>query len=173
MIAIRQLGIDDMDTFWPVRYRALTEHPDAFGSSADEVRAWPAAQRQDLVTNRYLDGENVIIGAFSEDGQLVGMTGVVRLTSAKVRHRAEIWGVYVAPEARGQGVAARLFAAAEAYLLQLDGVRQVHLAVSSHNRAAIATYARAGFVLWGTEPRALIVDGQPVDEDHMVLVLDR
>ncbi len=51
-------------------------------------------------------------------------------------------------------------------------ILQIHLAVTSHNIAARKLYERHGFVRYGTEPRALLVNGQPYDEDHMVLILD-
>ena len=51
------------------------------------------------------------------------------------------------------------------------GVEQVHLSVSEAPDSAKALYARAGFVAWGREPRALRWQGAAVDETHMMLDL--
>ena len=48
-------------------------------------------------------------------------------------------------------------------------VEQVHLAVTANNAAAVALYEHLGFVRYGTEPRALRVNGRDLDEHLMVL----
>jgi len=42
--------------------------------------------------------------------------------------------------------------------------------VSSDNLGAKALYLGLGFVLYGTEPRAIRIDGRDYDEDHLVMV---
>jgi len=85
----------------------------------------------------------------------------------KMRHRGDIWGVYVAPDARGTGVGRRVME----HILEHARTRvlQVHLAVTATNAAAVALYDRLGFVRYGTEPRALKVNGRYLDEHLMVL----
>jgi RimJ/RimL family protein N-acetyltransferase len=83
-----------------------------------------------------------------------------------------IWGVYVALEVRGQSVGTRLLEEAIAYGRTIEGVRQIELAVASHNLAAIRVYERAGFQRFGCHPRALLLDNRFIDEDLMVLLLD-
>jgi RimJ/RimL family protein N-acetyltransferase len=53
----------------------------------------------------------------------------------------------------------------------MPGLTQVRLSVSVTQQEARALYAAAGFQTWGIEPRALYVDGQFVDEEHMYLPL--
>jgi len=84
----------------------------------------------------------------------------------------DIWGVYVAPEHRGHGIADRLLEAAIEHARSIEGVLQLHLQAVSSNLAAIRSYERAGFVRWGRMPRADIIDGQSLDNDFMVLMLD-
>ena len=48
-------------------------------------------------------------------------------------------------------------------------VLQVHLAVTASNGAAVALYEHLGFIRYGTEPRALKVNGRYLDEHLMVL----
>jgi putative acetyltransferase len=85
----------------------------------------------------------------------------------------QLWGVYVDPDYRSLGLATRLAGAAIDYARTLPGVLQIHLTVWSNNHAAIASYTRLGFQRWGTMPRADIIDGEAIDYDHMVLMLDQ
>jgi RimJ/RimL family protein N-acetyltransferase len=50
-------------------------------------------------------------------------------------------------------------------------LEQVLLGVGAHNVAAIQTYQKFGFELYGTEPRALKVGSAYVDEQLMILRL--
>lgn len=50
-----------------------------------------------------------------------------------------------------------------------DGrLRQVLLTVSEGNEAALRLYTSCGFEVWGREPAAVLVDGQPVAKLHMI-----
>jgi ribosomal protein S18 acetylase RimI-like enzyme len=155
-----------------LRLRALREHPEAFGQPyAEAVRLTPDEVR-DRAALFWTHGDNQVFVAQAADGSFVGMLGVARETRERDRHRAFVWGVYVAPEARSQGVAGRLLAAAIAWCRSLDGVVQVHLSVAANNAPAIRVYRQAGFIWCGRTPRVWILDGQVLDQDHMVLMLD-
>ena len=99
----------------------------------------------------------------------MGTATVHRFERSKETHKAVLWGMYVHPDARGRGHGAALLAAAVTHARSLDGVTHLHLSVADTAVEARRLYERAGFVRWGTEPVALIVDGAPVDVDHMVL----
>ena len=90
-----------------------------------------------------------------------------QLDREKTRHRGDIWGVYVAPDARGTGVGRRLMQHVLAHAR--TRVQQVHLAVTATNVAGIGLYEQLGFVRYGTEPRALKVGDRYLDEHLMVL----
>jgi hypothetical protein len=92
-------------------------------------------------------------------------------TARKRRHMGHIWGVYVAPEARGTGVSGALMAAAADEARAL-GARQLHLSVSVRTPAARRLYERVGYRAVGTEPRALLHDGAFIDDVLMVCFLD-
>jgi ribosomal protein S18 acetylase RimI-like enzyme len=162
--------LDDVDAFWALRLRALREHPGAFASAFEESRSRPRdAVRRDFQA-RNTGPESIVIGAFESDS-LVGTAGCFREQGAKLRHKAIIWGVYVAPEARGRGVGRALVEAAVATARSWDEVEEVRLSVASDNVAACRLYRALGFVVYGVEPRALKLPDRYVDEDHMVLRL--
>lgn len=87
-----------------------------------------------------------------------------------MRHRGWIYGVYICPEDRKQGIASRL---AQEVIALVSGtqVEQVHLSVVTENSAAVQLYKSLGFKTYGTDPRVLRVNGKDYDEDLMVLFL--
>jgi ribosomal protein S18 acetylase RimI-like enzyme len=171
---IRPLTRADWDAWWALRLRALADHPDAFGSDIDETIAAGEQAARERFAPTLDDVRNQIFGAFADGKTLVGVAGIVGNHQRKTRHRMFIWGVYVTPEARGSGTDEALIRACIAHARAVDGVRQLHLTVASHNAAAVALYERCGFARYGRDPCALILrDGCEIDEDLMALPLDR
>lgn len=153
-----------------LRLRALVDHPDAFGQPyATYAAISPESALAQFQARR--DEESVFFGAFSAS-ELVGTVGIFREQRPKSVHKMTLVAMYVAPEARGTGTADALVQAAIAQARATDGVLQIHLAVTSHNIAARKLYERHGFIRFGIEPRAEIIDGRALDQDHMVLMFD-
>jgi len=55
----------------------------------------------------------------------------------------------------------------------IEGLKQILLSVAATQTAAAHLYRSLGFVSYGREPRALRIADQWIDEDYMVLMLDR
>ena len=167
---IRALVEAEAADFWALRLRALCEHPEAFGQSFEEAQATPI----DKVARRLRDEnsapDNYILGAFDAVGQLCGTVGLRRERLRKMRHKAFIWGMYMAPEARGQGVGRSLVVEALERARALPELEQVRLSVWT-GAAARALYLSLGFEIYGVERHALKVDDGYTDEEHMVLFL--
>jgi RimJ/RimL family protein N-acetyltransferase len=159
----------DAEPFWRLRLRALREHPDAFAKAYEDVRDRPLAAVAEELRTRYTGGDSVILGALGPE--LVGTAGIFRMEGRKQAHKALIWGMYVAPEARGRGAGRALLEAAVAQARAWPGVEQVQLGVNAANGPARALYRVAGFEVFGVERRALRVGDRYVDEEHMVLNL--
>lgn len=164
---IRTLEERDAERYRAVRLRALREEPDAFGSSYEEQVDSPLAW---FVERIRATEARFTLGAF--DGEtLVGSIIFMRETGMKMRHRGVITGMYVAPEGRGRGIGRALLLGAIERARAQVGLEQIHLAVVTRKSAARALYASAGFAVYGTEPRALKVGDDYLDEDLMVLRL--
>lgn len=163
--AIRRLGVDDLVAYRAVRMEALTNHPEAFLTSAEGF-----AQRSDDEVRQMLESF-VVFGAETEEGELVGMNAFIRNDSLKERHRGWMVQVYVKPEHRGTGLSRQLCEHLIEYARH--HVLQVHLGVWSENLPALRLYERLGFTIYGTEPRYLFVNGRFIDEHMMVRFLDR
>lgn len=96
-------------------------------------------------------------------GDPVGMISVVFSDRAKTKHVAFIYGVYVSPELRGQGIGNMLVEAGLSVARKNGATRKVELSVNPVLRAAVATYTRAGFKVSGRSTRGLKVGGRFYD----------
>ena len=161
----RRLAEADAVEYLALRREALEREPFAFGSSPDDDRL----RSVELVREMLLDADQAVIGAFASD--LIGTVGVGRMNRRKVRHKAQLWGVYVRREHREAGVGRQLIEAAIRYARDQQGVELLHLTVSERAVAAAALYESLGFTTWGIEASGLRVDGVDLAERHMVLVL--
>ena len=164
---IRRLGLGDTVTYRDLRLRGLKEHPDAFTSSFDEEAARPLAATEARLSPQ---SAGVMWGAFL-DGALVGAVGLLPGDRAKIRHKADVFGMYVLPEYGGRGVGTALLShlinAARSEL----GLEQLTLTVTDSNAVARTLYAKTGFRSFGVEPRAIRVGDAYYDKNHMILFL--
>lgn len=167
MPEIRRLGKEDAAEVFPLRLRALQEHPEAFGSSYEDE----AAMGIERWHTSLADSNRAFFGAFHE-GKLLGMVVISRETGKKNQHRMGIYAMYVAPEARKLGFGQGLITACLDYARQQEGVKQVMLAVTAGNQSARRLYRRNGFITWGIHPEYLILsDGSTHDIEWMILLL--
>ena len=110
------------------------------------------------------------LGAFQE-GVLVGMVGLQGRYRAKERHNASVVGMFVAPEAGGQGLGSALMQDLLERARALAALEQLDLTVTQGNERAQALYERYGFTVYGVLPHAIKVDGEDYAKVHMVLRL--
>jgi RimJ/RimL family protein N-acetyltransferase len=171
---IRQLAANDAEAFLRLRREALLDAPLAFSSSPRYDRVSSAEAARAIIEGAT---GSWVFGAFAPDPGgihkelLVGMVGLRREDNPKLAHKGYIWGMYVSPEYRRQGIGQALLGAAIEHALGLEGVTWVQLSVSEAAPAARRLYERNGFVAWGTEPEALRHGGRTVSETHMALHL--
>lgn len=148
-----------------MRRTGLQHESHSFGASLEDDRTLDPR----FVEGALQDPDQAILGAFAPG--LVGMVGIYRDRLLKARHKAQIWGMYVSPEGRGKGTGKQLMEAALRWAETQEGIIQVHLIVSAQTPVAQNLYRSLGFVLWGTEPSALRINGELVDDQHMVFML--
>ncbi len=163
----RRLSAADAEAFRRVRLHGLQESPQAFSADYELSAMQPvehfASRLQDEV-------DTFVLGAFV-DGQLVGVGGFYREDGPKLRHKGVIWGVYVMPGHRSGGLGRRLISEIIANAAQAPDIQQINITVTAANERARQLYHAMGFEPWGLERRALWIDGQYYDDEHMVMFL--
>ena len=132
----------DWRDYKALRLRALQESPDAYGSTYEEESLRPDGQWKARLEKAAKSGKDFPILA-ARGGKPVGLTWaqIDPAESGKV----SLYQVWVAPEARGAGVAARLLDAAKAWA-QDQGATMLFLGVTCGDTPAVRLYRRAGFV---------------------------
>ena len=151
-----------------LRIRSVTEYPSAFGASVEEERALsPERVRQQLEEG---PPHAYWFGAF-EGGELAGILNLVRYQRPKVRHKAMLGGMYVAPERQDRGLGQALLRHAIAFAAGMEGVEMITLAVTVGNPAARKLYTGSGFVPFGVDPRYIRVGDEYFDIEWMTLDL--
>jgi len=165
--SIRILTAADAPAFLALRQRSLRDHPEAYHSAAEEWDVPVAHAKARIV-------ENLVFGGFS-GGVLVGIVtlALAARPGRKLRHKVEIWNVYVDPAQRGTGLARRLMqdAIAEA---RRRGLAAIVLSVSAGNQPALRLYESLGFRMFGVERDAVrLPDGRSFDDVLMQLDLDQ
>lgn len=161
-ITIRPAVVKDASALRDLRLEALQNHPEAFGSDHETE-----SQRGVSETEERLRDDMGATFVAEANSHLAGMAGIGRYRHKKTRHNATIWGVYIRPEWRGRGILDRLMEACSGWAAKRN-VEMLKLAVVSTNVAAINGYLRAGFRIYGVEPRVLLLNGVYYDEFLMV-----
>lgn len=164
-IDIRPITRDEAPAWRALRLEAMRAYPSAFSADPND---WERLSLDAVASRIALPGDDdVLFGAYL-DGQLMGCAGFMCEAGAKEAHKGYLWGVYVRATLQGRGLGERLTQAV------IDWARPrvdlLRCSVSSENLGARALYLRLGFTVYGTEPRAIRIDGRDYDEDHLVLV---
>ena len=139
--SIRKLIASDWNIYRAIRLRALQDSPDAFAVTyAEQIdrtdQSWEsrlaaaAQSANDLPLIAELDGAPVGLAWAKVDPADAGIV--------------EVFQVWVAPQARGRGIAAALMRQAAAWA-RGRGARAVTLGVTSGDTPAVRLYRREGF----------------------------
>ena len=160
-ITVRPLGEDEWEQYRTVRLSALEESPEAFVATVDEERAydedfWRARMRRSQRLLAELEGASVGVASVgqAQDG------------NDKV---AELFGLWVAPAARGTGVATQLVQAG-ADVARAQGRSHLAYWVGSDNGRAVAFASGFGFRPTDSRRPMRVRNGDEA-EDEIAMVL--
>jgi GNAT superfamily N-acetyltransferase len=135
MFRLEQLTLEEGPRLRSIRLRALSNAPDAFGSTLGEAVARPAESWLDQLRD---------LPTFVAVGDDIDV-GIVRCARDKAdTETAWLISMWVAPEVRHKGVGGLLVDAVIDWA-RSNGVNRLLLDVADHNASAIALYARKGF----------------------------
>ncbi len=136
MIHVRRLVPDDAPVLREIRLRALADTPESFGSLVAAEAAKPEADWRAWLSDR------AWFAGFDGDAAVALVCGW------PAQPEWLLFSMWVAPEARGNGLAARLVNEVRAAAV-FAGARSVALHVFEDNGRARRIYERLGFVSTG------------------------
>lgn len=146
---IRPAGVEEWERVRDLRLRALAEAPDAFGEQLANAGSADADHWRRYVEGWPDSSDHAVLVAADDDGWW-GMAVADRRRGSP--DRADLYGMWVDPARRGEGIGARLVEAVVDWARD-RGVATMQLGVTETNPAAMALYRRAGFALTGaSEP---------------------
>jgi ribosomal protein S18 acetylase RimI-like enzyme len=146
---IRRVRPDEAAGLREIRLRALRDAPEAYFSSPESEEGLPPGHWEEWAT-----GADKAMFVAVEDGEWLGMAGAVAPPD-KVG-TVSLWWLWVAPDARGRGLARRLLEA-RAEWARARGASRLELAIAESNDTVITFYRGLGFVPTG-ERRSMASD---------------
>ena len=156
---IRPLNEKDLEQSIKIRRDSLTSYSMSFGADPKK----PIDRAKTFEDLKAKNEENFILGFF-DNGTLIGTLGFVRYSNPKTRHKAFIWGVFVYPEYWGKKIGSLLLEECISKAERIEGLEKIILGASHISDAAIALYRKFGFEVYGRERKAMIVEGEYIDE---------
>ncbi|WP_309122615.1 GNAT family N-acetyltransferase [Paenibacillus sp.] len=159
------LEASDAAAYRNLRLEALLTNPEAFGSTYEREAEFPL---ETVMERLQPTGNRFTLGVFLEDDSLIAIATFVRETGTKTAHKGNVFGMYVSPAHRGNGVGKTLMTELLRLAGEREGLEQINLTVVSDNIPAKKMYEGLGFEVFGIERNALKYNGLSFDEDWMV-----
>jgi ribosomal protein S18 acetylase RimI-like enzyme len=153
-----------------IRLRALEADPDAFGSTFERESAFDDSTWQERIARLAGRPGVIFVARLTAALQLPSTAsmavGVVGIGESAIRGDATLWGMWVAPTARGHGASGQLLDATERWVSDRN-IQTTSLWVHHSNAPAIALYERRGFELQSEVGS----DAPPACEDEQRMIL--
>lgn len=165
---ISRLTPKDYGQFYSLRLESLGACPEEFATDAD---AWKGASRETinrLLINSEERKDTPILGARKDD-VLIGLIGVNRDLRPSIKHKSTLWGWYVTPAHRRQGVGQALLG--EMIKAQEPEIRLIRAVVTVTSKSALSLLEKQGFKVYGQEPEAKQVGDKFYDQVYLWLRL--
>lgn len=154
----------EIKAYYDLLVKAITDEPQFFRVAPVDIEGEVFPTKDTF--------ENFTLGAFSDEGVLLGTVGFKRDLFVKLKHKGLIFRMYVSEKAKGQGLGRKLLQALIERAKQGEGLRQLYLTVVANNQRAINLYHSAGFELYSREKGSIkMSEDDFVDEDSMILYL--
>ena len=169
-IKITSIPIEDWQKYRDLRLEALKDAPTAFSSSFEDESPTPDEKWQNRLKDALEEKTDFILFAKSGD-KLVGMAGAFRSQKIKVRHTATIYGVYVNPQFRSQGLGTKLLESLINKLKKHPEIVKIKISVVTENSGALKLYQKLGFKTVGKYEKELFVGDRYYDEYLMEMIV--
>ena len=152
---------NDIKAYYDLLVKAITNEPQFF-------RVAPVDIEGEIFPTKNTS-ENFTLGAFSDEGELLGTAGFKRELFVKLKHKGLIFRMYVSEKAKGQGIGRKLLQAILEKASKDKTLKQIYLTVVANNHRAKSLYRSEGFEIFSTERNSIrMADNEFVDEDSMI-----
>ena len=155
---------DDIKAYYELLKKAITDEPQFFRVAAIDIEGEVFPTKDTF--------ENFTLGAFSEDGELLGTAGFKRDLFVKLKHKGLIFRMYVSEKAKGRGLGRILLRTTIERASQDQSLKQIYLTVVATNLRAKSLYLSEGFETFAVERNSIkMTENEFVDEDSMIKYL--
>lgn len=155
MIEIKKLSEKNWKEFRELRLEALNTDPAAFGSSFEEEVLFSQKEWKKRI-------HDILFATFNN--KPVGMIVYVFEEKLKIKHIANIYGVFVKKEFRGQKIGEQLIKNAISVISKRKDIIKIKLNVNPDQKSAVKLYEKYGFKITGKYSKELYVCGNFYDE---------
>lgn len=170
-VAVRTVGPGDAAAYLALREASLREAPHLVGPRAEREARADSVSLASILGSYPREGVHAF-GAFLGP-ECAAAAALARPADVKYSHKMFLWGMYVLPAHRGRSLGQELLAHIVGFARGQAGVRRLTLQVTTTNAAAKALYGKFGFVTYGIERQAMLLDGESHDFELMELDLGR
>ncbi|MFH1089825.1 MAG: GNAT family N-acetyltransferase [Candidatus Uhrbacteria bacterium] len=142
-IKIDQILPEDWQKYKALWLEALTDSPQAFGFSYDELTNRTDEEWQEKIRKNLAEGSKSRMFIAKDGEKFIGMMGFFE----KRENITNVFGVYVNPQFRGKKISDKLMEAVLNSLKQELDFSEVELTVNKNQTAAVEFYKRYGFLI--------------------------
>lgn len=170
-ITYRKLKPLEAPDFRRVRLESLERFPEFFGTAYEDEAVKP---KLFLEAHIERDSPDVFcFGAFTPEGDLIGLVGFIRADRVKTRHHGEISSMYVNPDFHGRKIGENILLELLKMVFAMDGIESVELTVFADNAAAVRLYEKIGFETSGIQKNYFKIGDKYWDKRYMQLTRER
>jgi ribosomal protein S18 acetylase RimI-like enzyme len=168
VIVIREARPADAEAMIAFVQRLAAEPDIDIPMEPGEFRYTPEQEHQ--ILQEYADADNSVFLLAEADGALVGELDIRGGKRKRTRHAATL-GIAVQRGFRNRGVGNALLSAAIAWARTGGVLKRIELQVYARNQMAIHLYEKHGFRIEGRRQRAVLQNGEFLDDYVMALLL--
>ena len=155
---------NDIKAYYDLLTKAITDEPQFFRVAPIDIEGEIFPTKDTF--------ENFTLGAFSDDGKLLGTVGFKRDLFVKLKHKGLIFRMYVSEKAKGLGLGRKLLQALIEKASQDKSLKQIYLTVVATNHRAKNLYLSEGFETFAVERNSIqMTENEFVNEDSMIKYL--
>lgn len=165
---IRQLEPNDSSSYYRIRLEGLQLHPEAYGTGAD---SWANATDEQVKGLLEKSNQDDFVLGYFKNGELIGVIGLKREKKHSVGHKGTVWGLFVLPSFRNQGVGKSLLRDLITRASQNPELYYIRAVVTVSALNAELVFKSCGFTSYGIEQRGIKEGTHFFDQSFMALNL--